>query len=406
MPTYHCNDPAARASFKLSVPKIPSIGQLQVPSGGFGSSNIRGAIVLGHGWNDNPMNQTAIDPTFITGLVTDGWIVYTWPYPDDAFYLAGTTATPLASDGVALDMINDGTDGARYLATCLEEWDHIKWWLHNAMPQLHGSSTPLPTLPIAYFGVSWGGWHGGQVALNRYADLVAWGIHIPVTVISDLSVLITAPYAWGAQPAYNSGTTYTATQLVTFSGNVYYSIGTTVGNAPSGTTANNTWWDFVQVSNAAFGPINTTGADITTLQGIGNGSGGVLPFSVVGWSSPDIVAQSELIAPYATTASSGYYAGLMTLNGPLTEGHTFSGTADTPFYTGFFTGSLATTYSAGTTYLTNQMVTDNGFMYSSIAGSTGNAPTGSATSNAFWTYFSTPPWTSTFCVDHLCPKAF
>lgn len=44
--------------------------------------------------------------------------------------------------------------------------------------------------------------------------------------------------------AYNSGTAYTTGQFVTYSGNSYQCILATTGNAPSGTTSNNTWWDY------------------------------------------------------------------------------------------------------------------------------------------------------------------
>jgi hypothetical protein len=47
-----------------------------------------------------------------------------------------------------------------------------------------------------------------------------------------------------APAAYNSGTAYSVNQFVTFSGNVYQCISATTGNAPSGTTSNNTWWDY------------------------------------------------------------------------------------------------------------------------------------------------------------------
>lgn len=54
---------------------------------------------------------------------------------------------------------------------------------------------------------------------------------------------------------------------------------------------------------------------------------------------------------------------------------------------GSYNGS--TIYNSGTTYTTGQTVWSGNFNYSSIAGSTGNAPSGGATSNAFWTYIGT-----------------
>jgi hypothetical protein len=372
---------------------------LLVPTGGFGSSNIRGVAILGHGLNESS-SALGVLGGLATNLQADGWVVYGWPYPEDNFFQAGLNGGAIPNTGIAQDINNDAGNGARYLTTNLESWDHIKIWLRTVMPQLHGASGPLLSLPLAVFGESWGGWHSIQVALNRSSDLVAWGAHVPGVVMSAFIPALTEPYSYGAQPAYNSGTTYLAFQTVSFNGFIYIATGTTTGNAPTGTATSNAFWTYL------IGPINTTGADVSTLQGIGNGSGGVLPLCVVGWANPDIIAESYLVQPWADTAAGGYYAGLMTENGPLTEGHQFSASADVPYYTAFFTGSLSTSYSAGTTYGAGTMVTYNGFMYSSIAGSTGNAPSGTATSNAFWTYFSTPPWSSTYCVDHLCPKAF
>lgn len=294
MPVTHCLPTGSLATGQLPTNPIPGQGSLTVPAGGIGHGSIRGVVVYGHGWNESAAafggGETLIQ-NFLNALVTDGWIVLNASYPEDNYAANPGAFTGNAnSTGTALDFTNDSGDGARYLATWLHTWDHIVLWIQKT----YGA-----TIPIVAFGVSWGGWHTIQVALNKASSIVAWGVHIPVVVISDLTQIITIPYNWAT--------------------------------------------------------INTTGADVTTLQGIGNGSGGVLPFSVVGWSNPDTTAESFLIKPYADTAVAGYYSGLMTEN-PTTEGHQFSST-DQTYYTNFFTGGGA-------------------------------------------------PFSSTFCVDHLCPKAF
>jgi collagen type VII alpha len=45
-------------------------------------------------------------------------------------------------------------------------------------------------------------------------------------------------------------------------------------------------------------------------------------------------------------------------------------------------------YNSGTTYVTGALVWSGHYVYSSIAGSTGQAPSGGATSNAYWTYLA------------------
>jgi hypothetical protein len=290
----HCGDSHSLGTGQLPTNPIPGQAIASIPSGGVGHGNIRGVVVYGHGWNEGP-NQVGGGEvgvqTLVTNLVNDGWIVFNASYPEDNYVavpVGFTSATP--STGTYLDFTNDTGHGARYLATWLHTWDHIVGYCQKT----YGAG-----IPIVPFGVSWGGWHMAQIALNKFSTIAAWGIHIPVTVISVLETGITIPYNWST--------------------------------------------------------VNTTGADITTLQGIGNGSQDVLPLSVVGWSNPDTVAESYLIKPYADTAVAGYYSGLMTENAE-TEGHIFS-SGDATYYTDFFTGGGS-------------------------------------------------PFSSTFCVDHLCPKAF
>lgn len=43
--------------------------------------------------------------------------------------------------------------------------------------------------------------------------------------------------------AYDGGTAYTENDVVSFSGRTYVNILASQGDAPSGTTASNTWWD-------------------------------------------------------------------------------------------------------------------------------------------------------------------
>jgi dienelactone hydrolase len=181
----HCLPTGSLQTSELPVANVSTAGlNVVLPSPGIGACAVRGVAVMLHGIIGNysmPTNlyDQANNTTFwnlAQGLNTDGWITI-WPQYQEASALQNNDAAAIRTAIGA-----DPTFGANYLADWLHLWDHILIWIQ----QNYG--TKIPVMPV---GISWGGWHTLQLAQNRQSQIVGYVCHIPVTVLSALSV-----FAW------------------------------------------------------------------------------------------------------------------------------------------------------------------------------------------------------------------
>lgn len=252
MPDTHCLPSGATGTDELTVPQI-SLGtmQQQVPAG-----LKRGVVVLCHGLFASPQavpyvlqNYLATAyQTLATGLTGDGWVVIFPPFTEDFVNLPSPPQSP--SLAIQNDITNDAGNGTRYVTGTLHLWDHIVDWIHT-------NYGPWPIVP---FGISWGGYHAYQVAVNRTSDIIAYGGHCAATNLNHVSSVFTAPANWTSinSTGANIGSTFLNGMLTTPG-----FIGWSSTDVVVGTT------DLPALISAA----QTAGAPVTTLEDTTNNHG-------------------------------------------------------------------------------------------------------------------------------------
>jgi hypothetical protein len=152
----------------------------------------RGVVILGHGIFPTATTfpypiQNIVGAQFLAlanALVADGWVCIMPPYQEDLSHPATFNDSP--SYGIQLDITNDTGNGARYQASTLHWWDHVV----NFIQTTYGA------WPLVPFGVSWGGWRMLTVAINRTSQIIAYGCHCPVTILTHLAAAFTTPANW------------------------------------------------------------------------------------------------------------------------------------------------------------------------------------------------------------------
>lgn len=177
----HCLPGGSLGTAEISVPNISAANvRTYLPTG-----NRRGVLVFMHGLSVAPVGVPYDDivdvvpfgypRTFIDACTSDGWIVIAPNYPEDL--QPGYPAQAIYND-VAVDT------GTRHVTTVLHWWDHIVEYIHRT----YGAN-----YPIVDTGISWGGWHAIQIAKNRPSDIVAYMAILPLTILSKLSNVWSAP---------------------------------------------------------------------------------------------------------------------------------------------------------------------------------------------------------------------
>ena len=176
-----------------------------IPTGGVGIGNIRGVVVAMHGLsvvaqpippvatigNSTVSGYPGSGPNFDANLLNDGWIILTVPYLED--YYVGIGAT-----GIWNDINSDASNGSRYLLNQMHWWDHVVDYIHT---------TYDPDIPIVPFGISWGGYHTLQIAINRQSTIAAYCADLPATLVAYVNPAYSAPANYGPN-AVVSGQTY------------------------------------------------------------------------------------------------------------------------------------------------------------------------------------------------------
>jgi pimeloyl-ACP methyl ester carboxylesterase len=174
MPITHCLPTGSLGTSEIPVIQVPGGGTVLTPSSGFK----RGVVVLLHGLQlinysafPVPLIDNSVDLllTFATDLATDGWVVL---FPG----LLGDNNAMSQNNAIFNDINADSGHGSRLLTNTLHWWDHVVDWV----------SVNYGNWPIVPFGISWGGWHALQIAINRTSTVIAYGTNTPVTQLWTL----------------------------------------------------------------------------------------------------------------------------------------------------------------------------------------------------------------------------
>lgn len=297
----HCLPKGYLGTGETPVPSVPGGGSpLLIPTGGLGSSNVRGVVVFLHGLalQGAPFPATLTDTTSGYGsnyvlttannLVADGWIFVLPIFGEDAF-------APTAHSGVYNDLSNDTTKGARYMAMTGRWWDHIVAWVQLT----------FGSLPIVPFGASWGAHHACYIAANKTSTIAGFVAHEPAMQVSQTNLTYTTPVDFCQSPTTTtiaagsngavlpqtsisvaSTTGFAASGEIRVTNNaggysVIYYTGTSGGNTFTGCLGGaGTLATGGTVAQSTF----TSGMDLTTtyLNGVTTIPG------IIGWSTSDI----------------------------------------------------------------------------------------------------------------------
>jgi hypothetical protein len=109
-------------------------------------------------------------------LNNDGWVVITPPYMEDEYLT-------IPCLGVQNDMVHDSGFGARYLASTLLWFDHVRQFVNDHFGYW----------PIVPTGASWGGSHALQWAIHQPSQIAAFMACLPATLLENASVAFTQP---------------------------------------------------------------------------------------------------------------------------------------------------------------------------------------------------------------------
>jgi hypothetical protein len=253
----HCLPSGVLGTGELSVPQISASVMAQSVPGG----SKRGVVVLCHGLflgpEPSPYPITDIvsvvgDSLYLTltnALVADGWVVIFPPFQEDQSHQASSFPNS-PSYAIQNDITNDTGNGSRYQASTLHWWDHVVEWIN----------VNYGAWPIVPFGISWGGWRAYTVAANRTSNVIAYGAHCAITILTDVSSAFTAPANWTALTTTGANVGSNALNAVTATPGF---IGYSSTDSVVGTT------DLPALITAASG----AGCPITTLEDTTNNHG-------------------------------------------------------------------------------------------------------------------------------------
>jgi pimeloyl-ACP methyl ester carboxylesterase len=181
MPNTHCLPTGSLAAAEIPVPNVLSTSvRTYLPVG-----SKRGVVVLMHGLsvateptppavltaNTTPTGFQDYSYQLVNSLTADGWVVVAVPYPEDSYSGVNGAA------GIAVSIAADAGYGLLYLNhTTLLWWDHVVQYL---------KATYGATIPIVACGISWGGWHAIEVAINRPTTIVGYMAHVPACILQN-----------------------------------------------------------------------------------------------------------------------------------------------------------------------------------------------------------------------------
>ena len=340
----HCYPNGYLATNELPVPNFPGGGvSIKIPTGGLGSSNVRGVVVYMHGlatlgvpFPYLPVDVTGVLPvyagTFTNALQADGWIVVTPTFAEDG-------VTPTAHSGVYNLLTSDSTHGTLYTAMLGRWWDHCVAWVQLT----------FGSLPIVPFGFSWGATLACRVAAAKTSTIAAFGAHAPAFQVAQCPTAYTPPVDFSQSPVVSTTTTGvqtlpTATINITsntgLAANGYVRITTSAGQqivyytGSTGTTLTGCTGGTGNTSNG--GTVTqstfTSGLDLTTtfLNGVTSIPG------IIGYGSAD---NAVGYSGQATMYTNAHAINSTITNNSTAEAHQFSST-DSTTYVSWFTGTV------------------------------------------------------------------
>lgn len=397
----HC--PTVLGAGELNTPNFPGAGSsIFIPSG-----SKRAVVVLMHGlnWGFPPgisdFNFFGVLYYFLTlaeNLQAAGYQVV-WPEEIGDGYVVDQ------SHGWFNDCNQDSGKGSRILGNIERFADHAATW----------RDLNAPGCPLIFGGVSLGGFHALQIAINKTSKIAGYFCQVPAMKIWTANITpsfnvspLTTTYSGSMITSFanpgtmqltaNPGYTATGTLVVTSSGSPqiirYTSIDS--GFLLHGVTGGD---GTVSVSNGATVSQSTftSGMDVSTtaLNALGNGSLGTVPPGYLCYETGDEAvgyANTQALGSAATGAGAP-----VTVHSVTGGAHQMS-IADVGFL-------VAKTWVSGGTYVLNQIVVSSGASYICILAVSGSS-TAPGSDSTHWTAISSGPtaqgWFPTV-MDPLCP---
>jgi hypothetical protein len=191
--------------------------------------------------------------TLANTIAATGWRVIAPIMPADAYSPGG---------GLQLiynDINGDAGHGSRLVATHLEWWDHIVWYIQKNI------SASVPIVPV---GLSWGGYVTMQVAIGRTSTIGGYVSHHGASILADTNPVYTPNVIF-------SNTTTTGADVTSSALNGITSIPGLLGWGSADQAVGASPWTGDTLTPAIYAAAHTAGATVSpNCDGTGTSSAG------------------------------------------------------------------------------------------------------------------------------------